>query len=591
MHVLNLPTAQRDYLNRFGAGAMNWRVIFYAKTYKITGVVDGIPVIDYTEQVETAFEVQNYILNSDIILNQSIPALPTKGGIGKSPQTTNLDLQISNPLKIFGSVQDGGIFENGKIKDGRVEIYLTFSGTVPDFLFFKGRLVSISKESNGSSIFSFRDSLWDIIDNTTLYANAGDGRVDGAVYYIDNSGFAVDIPIQYTPTPPSDNFRLTIHHPITSFDENGNIQDNVTGGDPTKINLKRLDFYFPTAQKIPLGKYTIKFTSATDFYLVSPDQIRTIGNIGTSFSNDYIYIDSTDWDVVSDPTGVEFSFFASYTVSGNPISIVKDMIVRSLTEVWNGSTPIAQTSPLIDWATFDRLEEIWKSETLYVSEFSQDNEIFNPLNAKKPTSVKAYAQKVLDHIGAQLTFDNLGRITISSGWVQDGGGDLWQIGSLHCETHEISQGIPYDFMRLMYGYNRLTNNYGSRYLIGSIPSAGEKANVYDTGFEYYKSVVSQVSIEDRAGRYLWEHAQRAHVTLSFTIAPNFGVTLSAGDRFIAEFETQPILPNRNGTGKYWQIISVSKGRKKVTVEAIEIPEPVRADYLCQSFIICFSKLL
>lgn len=196
MHVLNLPTDQRDYLNRFGIGAMNWRVVFYASTYKVVDIVDGLPIIDYDTKVQTSFEVQDFILNSDIILNQSIPPLPTKGGIGKSPQTTNLDLQIANPLKVFGSVQNGGIFENGKIKDGKIEIYLTFAPGVSDFLFFKGSLISISKESNGSSIFSFRDSLWDIIDNTTLYANAGDADAGGAVYYVDSMGFAVDTPIQ-----------------------------------------------------------------------------------------------------------------------------------------------------------------------------------------------------------------------------------------------------------------------------------------------------------------------------------------------------------------------------------------------------------
>lgn len=604
--VLDLLTSQQNALNRFGFSLINWRVVAYVDTFAVTGTnADGSYIYDVNTIESTTIDLTRFILNQDIILNASIPIFPTTDG--KDTKSTNVDLQVANIYEVLGSVQNGAIIDIDNLYKSKVEIYLNFGPGVDELNYFTGQIFEID-ESFGSTILRLRDSTFSIFQN----ANERDSRAylfspaKWAQYYVTVGGLVVNNPIVISPTLSYPDQNMKIYHGICIFDENGNIKTSVEGVDGAVYEIREINFYYPpTSTAAPLlGKYTVEFTSNTAFVLSTPNSQQFAGDISLTFTNGNVIIPSTAWTIIqpTEMTGQKFTFYNSYVVSGNPITLVKDLIGRAYTNDWV-TYPINYSFGGVDWQGFDYYEMLFRNIKVYVTEFNADNSVFLPLskNINDRLTCKQIIAKILSHVGCQLTFDNQGRVSMNTTWYSLGGKSIWQLGSVHCgeadtqaPNHSTNQVKPIKFFKVLYGFNKLRSgqNFSTQYAQGAVVTTDKDVQeIIQVGFEYYKTGLNKLLIESKIASLLWGVMSLQHIRMSAKVLPNFGVSLQVGDKFIADFTVQPILPNiQKGIGKYWQIYNISKGKLGTTIDAVCIPAPVRADLICQTLIICVSKI-
>lgn len=595
MLTLDLQPAQINALNRFGFSIIKWKVFAYVDTYKITGVnAHGQWEYDNSIIENTAIDLTNHIQNVDIVLNAQIPYIPTIDG--KDTTASNISLQIDNVRNVLGAVGAGTVIDINNLYNSRVEIYLNFGDGVPDLAYYFGTIIEI-EESKGSTILQIRDSSYTIFKQAKLYAPAR-----WAIYYIALSGAVVNNPITLSPSIAFPFRNYTIYHGICRFDASGNLRTTVEGLDTTILGVRIIDFTYPPSQSNAplLGQYTIEFETNTRYRLSTPNSQEFLGDIGVNFSQGNISIPSNSW-VVLQPTqvkGQKFTFYNSYCVSGNPISIVRDLIFRAYSNDWVEPNPTYGFDG-VDWDTILYYEMLFKNVRVYITETNKDNSVFLPLSPSSDDRLtcKRIIAKILSHVGCQITFNNEGKVSINTTWYSDGRKPIWQLGSLQsggteqADNHSTTAGRPIRFLEVLYGFDILNSNrnFATKNLQGAIVvNDKDRQEVVSIGFEYYKVGLSKIVMDSKIAPLLWGVTKYQHIKLSAKILPNFGVGLMPGDKFISDFTEGVILPNLEKEIQYFQVISVSKGKRGATIECIAIPKPVKVDYLCDNFIWCKS---
>lgn len=598
MLVPDLQPAQTAALNRFGFSLINWRVVAYVDTFKIKGV-NGAGKIEYdnTTIENTSIDLTPFILNQDIILNATIPVLPTTDG--KDTKASNIDIQVSNIQAVLASVQQGAVIDINNLYKSKVEIYVNLGAGITEMYYYGGNIYAIA-ESNGSTILSIRDYSFTKFQNAWLFA------VTGGLYYINTSGVVVNTPVVFAPSMAYPYMNYKIYAGICNFDEFGNVGTSIEGVDSLVYEIREIYFLYPPITAIAplLGQYSVEFTTDTKFIVTTPNGIKYNGNIAVTFSEGSIYIPTTAW-VIIDTTpgkmkGQKFTFYDSFCVSGNPISIVRDLIYRASTNDWVNTPTYTFTG--VDWAAFDYYEMLFRNVVVYITEFNSNNDVFLPLSPseKNRLTCKQIIAKIMSHIGCQITFDNQGRISMNVTWYSLGGQSIWQLGSIHCgesqeqrASHSLTQTKPIRFLRVLFGFNKLksSSNFAETVLKGEIiVDDQDEQEVFEVGFEYYKYGISRNLIKTKIGELLWRSLSLQHIRLNAKVLPNFGVSLQVGDKFIADFNVAPVLPNtEKGIGQYWQIYNISKGKRGATIDAVCIPTPIRVDLLCNTFIWCVSQ--
>jgi len=595
MLTLELQPAQIAALNRFGFSIIKWKVICYVDTYKITGVnSQGQWQYDNTEIERSTIDLTNHIRNVDIVLNAQIPYIPTTDG--KDTTASNISLQIDNVRNILGAVGAGTIINIDNLYNSKVEIYLNFGEGVPDLAYYFGEIIQI-EESKGSTILEIRDSSYTIFKRANLFAPAR-----WAIYYRALSGAIVNNPITFTPSFAFPFRNYIIYHGLCRFDADGNLETTVQGIDTTIFDVRIINFtYPPFSSDAPLlGQYTIEFETSTRFRVSTPNSQEYLGDIAVNFAQGNLSIPSNSWIIIDSAAmpGQKFTFYNSYVVSGNPISIVRDLIFRAYSNDWVQPNPVYGFAG-VDWDGLLYYEMLFKNTKVYITETNKDNNVFLPLSSASDNRLtcKRIIAKILSHVGCQITFDNQGRVSINTTWYSDGRKLIWQLGSIHSggttqkDSHSTSVGKPIRFLRVLYGYDILNTNrnFLAQKLQGQvIVNDKDRQEVVEIGFEYFKKGLSKVLIDSKIAPLLWNVTKFQHIKLSAEILPNFGVGLMCGDKFIADFSEGVVLPNLEKEIQYFQIINVSKGKRGAKIECIAIPKPVKVDYLCDNFIWCKS---
>ena len=609
MHILNMPLIFQEKLNRANIGLMLPKVLMYVKGFKILSFIGGKYQYDTTETETHCFDLTKAVKNDSIVISKTIPELPTFDGAGSLTQYSNVKLQIQ---KMYGSFwqyvgQGAGIT---RLQDSSVEISLSMAD-MPDLLQFKGGIKTSPKEEFDSVTFDVRSSMWDIVGrelqtnqyNTSAIAFPGTGVITEAV----NTYTGVTTPSQ----------RLTYHSPIITFNELAQSRGLVKASDASNVDLIEVALHANKPAK--LGKYTLKWLNDTTVEFTTPTtgtNVLTHGSITapttsltltlpTALSNESGLINITVY--VSNPQapaayvdikGKTIEFWLAYTVEGNPISIVLDMLVRSISGDWNTSAAITLDPNLpINYSIFQEMEDRFDFTTLYVSEWNKENDVYSYKNDTKPIQVKNIAQKILDHIGCQLTYDTEGKISINTNWFYNDSNLLWRLGSIHCgvkgtgfvPSHSVDDGKVYKRMEVFYAENSFTGESAGFYeknapdsLVG-IYGVNDKPEAFKASLPYFKLGVSDLLVSAIV-EYLWKWVQVSHIRLSATILPQFGASLDVGDKFIADFTTEPILPNTDkGWGKYFMIYGINKKiGGEVEIQAIATPEPILPAKWCEA---------
>ena len=609
-HILSMPIAYQEKLNRANVARIKPQVRFYMQGFAVTSVVGGSLTYDINDTEQHCFDISDSIKNEKIVIQKSIPELPTFTGSGSITQYSNVKLQVQKTkgdfLQYIG--QGAGI---KTLLGNRFEISVKVED-MPDMMVFNGTIKTPPIEDFDTVTFDVRSSMWDLVSKE-LKTN----QCDTEAFSVAGSGLTTEIKNSYNGiTTPLQ--RLTYHHPIITFNELGNAATIVKASDSSTADLLRVELRNDVS--CSLGKYSIKWLNASSFEFTTPTAGTTVlthapitaatttlyvtvpallqAKCGVSLLELYIKNPNAP-TAFNEISGKTIDFWLSFTVDGNPISIALDLTIRTITGNWNQSAALTLDPNLpINYDKFQEMESLFNFSTVYVSEWNESNSPFSFTGEEKPLQAKNIIQKILGHIGCQLTYDVDGKISISSNWYLTGVQELWRLGSIHSgvkgtgfvPSHSIRSEKEYKRMELRYGYNGMTKNtagiiekYSPDALVG-IYGTNDKPQTYQITMPYYKAVVSDIIVNSIAD-YLWKWLQVQHIRLSATILPQFGLSLDVGDKFMADFTTSPILPNTDkGIGKYFMIYSLNKSLGgNVEIEAIATPEPIYPSKWCEAY--------
>lgn len=551
-HIFDLDSTQKQELLSPGLSAIGPKVLMRSKMKgALSSNPDGSVNFGPNYQV-LEVDLSCGILNNDIVIKSDIPALPTQNG--RANNQGNVRIQIDNTQKYLSAVQEEAIMDYQTIEDAEITITAT-AGSMNELPMFKGRVVRTPVEEEGQTTFDVRSSLWDIIDVELVLEKALSGGTINPVYYASFSGGVVN-----TPTISNG---IEFYHGISCWDEYGGMTTSVNNDGADKIQIYRIDFQALTDGTNPqLGLYEIKFISSVEFLLTQPDNQRFLGSINADFSGGFVNIPMTAWNVTGDPTGTTIEFNCYYTVKGNPISIVKNILYKAFTGEW-GKAYIEDPTLLIDWDKFNCIENYYQGTDVYISETNEDNDVFSPQKTDKPFRIKDFAQKILDHVNCQLKFDSQGRISINSSLYLCDGESSVIYESCHLSTGEtrasghriFGEGQKYDFMRIKYGLNPVSGNYGgTQIFFDQIKSKYQ--NIFEVSYDYFKKGIHDALFFSAC--HSWELLKYADIRLELNFLPNWGLAIEPGDKFEVNFTVQPVLPNSSGLGRYWEAYSVSK---------------------------------
>lgn len=609
-HILNMPLVFQEKLNRPNTSLISAKVLMYVQGYKIVSMQGGKYQYDTSETENHCFDVTAAVKNDKIVIAKSIPELPTFDGSASVPQYTNIKIQLQKMYGDFWQYIGSGAGIT-KLLGSSVEIYAT-AEDMPKLPLFKGSIKTPPKEEYEHVTYDVRSSMWDIVDRELLT-----NQWNTQAYTVFGSGVLTEVTNDYigvtTPTQ-----RLIYHHPIVTFNELGQSRTIVKSSDAANVDLLWVNVL--NNYTVRLGKYSIKWLSTSSFEFTTPTAgitvithpvITSSGTIAITLPTPLaVEIGVSSFAVhvnnplapapYADIVGKTIDFWFAYTVHGNPISIVMDLLVRSITGNWNTNAAITLQPDLpINYSVLQELELLFNFITLHVSEWNDGNDVYAYNKNNKPIQAKNIIQKVLDHVGCQLTYDSEGKISINTNWFYNDTNPLWRLGSIHCgakgngftPSHSINDttATQYKRMELFYGYNPMTKNTAGK-IIENAPDAlvgiygvNDKPPTYSITMPYFKVGESDLVVNAIA-KYLWKWAQVSHIRLSATVLPQFGISLDVGDKFIADFTTAPILPNEDtGEGKYFMIYGITKKiGGEVEIQCIAIPEPIIPSRWCEA---------
>lgn len=584
--VNELSRNQALELSSDGTAAILPQIKLLAKMRGIQGVnADGSYQLGTGGFVTNDLDLSSFLLNNHVVIKSQIPVLPTNGGATNNEG--DVQIQIANSMKYVGAIQDEGILDSDSIQDAEVTIS-ALCGNMDALPLYKGRVIRAPREEEGKTTFSTKAIMWEIIDVEAKLERAVGGQI-APLYYINTDG---DLTSAGTSPSGKD---ITFYHGITIFDENGDLRSSVTNSKPSEIQLLRVDFQEFDDDFVTLGKYTIKFTSSTQFVLTHPNNQQFTGSTTSHFDSGFVAIDSDYWNIIGDPDGVEIEFYCSYTTKGNPITIVKNLLYKAFSDDW-GNNPQEPASQSVDWDRFSDYETYFNSRTIYVSETNTDNSVFDPFSDNKPLRIRDFCQRILDHVGCQLTFNSSGQISMNCDWylLPTETVPLYQTahtssGDTRRPAHSIdSTGPKYNRMIAQYGFNLVTGDYSGR---TTFTVAGtSKYNTLRVSFPYFKKTKNDHDVSG-LNCTLWEIAKNASSVLKMSLKPNWGLPVVPGDKIEVNLTTQPVLPNSvTGAGQYWQIHRVTKRvGGLVQIEAHMIPTPGVPLRLCE-WVLCQDSL-
>lgn len=598
--IQSYPAAIRDLLYQASVGLITTRVVFEGRIKPLNAInPDGSQVYG-VGYINSSIDFTEWLSPQGIRLDFQIPELPTGELTGKY-LTSQVSISIINERGHWSVMQDGSIIDPDFIQDAFINISAEIGGQTIDL--YRGRVIGNPEERFGETVFTIRDAAFDIIGKPVKFENLSplqEYKIESGVFsmsYYEENG-------------------LRFYDGYVYFDYRGLPTPTVTNTNPEKITLQNIDLTSANvaATNSDIGKYRIEFYNSEGYILSGPGVDDFSGNVNQTLDTGFLRIEPGHWsraripgggffDFV-DPTGTVIEFCICYTVSGNPITIIKRLIEHGIIGSW-GNTPTESVSLPVDWDRLNDLELLFSGVTVYVSETNTDNEAFSLVSDAKPLSVKHLVENIAEHVGCYMTTNSKGQITLTNPYL-DPGQTLHSISSDMISSHRFVGGKKkFDLIRVNYGFDILQDTYASQIIETTFnPVDYNPSNVYNPGdvvyfqgsyyrcvspnpggtfvlanfvlftytehsfaYRYFKSDVSMRNI-----RVVFDEIKDkvflSNQVVQANVVPQIGLTLKAGDK--CEFQLSEH-PKKTFPAEIVRASVVVGGNVQITAKRIEEP--------------------
>lgn len=491
------------------------------------------------------------------------PEVPTGSGTGM--RGANVRVVLINTDTYWSARQDGAILDPATITNATIEVKVKI-GTV-DITLYKGRVIGLPEERQGKTAFTIRDAVSDIVDKPIRWERIGDDQE----MKIDEAGQ----PVISWEVVGTGNKHLRFFDAYTAFDEFGYPVSTLGS---SKALLKNIDFTGAGINNngLDLGQYRIKFTSTTGYTFTGPNFPVIYGSTTQDLDTTIVKIKASDWIITEDPTGEEISFQVCYTVSGNPVTLIRRLLEHGILGTW-GNEPQQYPFLPIDYEKLDLLENRHQGVTVYVSETNDSNEVFLLGSQSRPLSVKNVVEKLCEHLGISMIVNEEGKISFTD--IIRGGSDIIHpIDSSVIISHYLAgDKRRLNFIRAKYGESPVGGSGVAEVVFTEITVTDyDPASDYEPGdIVRFNSVYWQCVLPNPAGVFIYNNFvvfESQEHTVSFPyypaasglymiqrletlnyferifnsydqvvakILPEFGTTLMAGDMVELETTEQP----------------------------------------------------
>lgn len=596
-HILSYNTTISDFLYREATGAIEPRVTMTCRAkYSISQNANGTHNFS-SVYVRATIDITNRLDRSSPIRQVTKkPEVPT--GSGTDTRGANVQITLLNPDKYWAVTQTGAILDPDSITNAYIDVYLPLGGS--EIKIYRGRVIGLPTEQRGKTIFTIRDAVADLIDIPVRWENISADQNTS----VSETGI-LSVSAHTTASG------LRFYDAYTYFSYDGTPVPAVSNSKGDAVALLDIDFTTPVLQSQEISQWEIEFLDAATYRLVGPNVPTVYGNVNNDLDFDFVKIPSSSWQILGDPTGAKITFHTCYTVSGNPVTIMKRLIEHGFLQTW-GSEPTEPTYLPVDWPTFNRLEKEFAGVTVYVSETNKDRSVYN-LGDQKPISVKNLVEWISEHIGSSLIVDDQGRISVTSIY-KPPSKLIYDINSSMIESHSFTGNRKrFDLLNIRYGTDPISSGYNSETIFSDItvteydptedydegdvvklngiywqnvvPNAAGSfiitnwvqftPNTYNLNLRYFKTGASDIFVNALQCYYL-PRIWSSYRQITCKVLTQFGITLRAGDVVRFDLDEQP------ARTFYAEIVKVSKViAGEVSVTAQEIPEPSTAENWCE----------
>jgi len=576
-HPLDLTGDLKEILFNNVVQDLKTRVWFKGRA-RVATITNGFPVFTGGFQ-DVFFELSNRVLG-DITLSLSRPFLPLQGS-ENSIKATQIKVQVQNTDGFIATTQDGAVIDPDSIEGGTIYVSLGFDSTLDEFDLFTGRIIGLPTEERGKTIFQVRDTIWEGIKTPLQFENYG--NINGKIQESREVNGALINTVVTLENPRGFDYEALAGYAL--YGEDATIITAVSNSDVDTIGLDKLTI----KNAADLGRYFIEFVDDTEFRVTHPDNTILYGNIDDDFESDFLLIKAVDWDakvakavivgldtetifVASREVKIEIQVY--WSASGNPVSIIKNLIEKGLAQNWGDEPGLGATTSnqRVAWSTFDELEVRFDGYEVFVSVTNGDNKVFERRAGNKPINAITLAQEVARHIASAIVIDNNGMITISGPFVYD--------STLHpldddfaIMKHKVTGIKRSNFVITKYGYNDLANTYGldteNQDLRQNTDIEFEELTF---SFPFYKAGINDNQVQLVRDLFI-DRIVRNPVQIEATIKRNFAITMIPTDRFQLDTATQPKLSG------IFEVFKIGKGFEKegkatlFKIQDNQIPEP------------------
>lgn len=563
-HVLDLPSAVKDLLYSQAVPEIKTKIVMtFRGKAQIGATTTGAPILESGYRLIELDISERFSGNEPIRIVTKKPELPS--GKGNVSRGSNVRIAIINTDKVFSVAQDGAMIDPESVRNIRIKIYAKV-GPSAEFQVYEGRVIGNPEEVQGKTIFTIRDAISDIVESPVRFENLSTLQST----YVDEFGN-----LQSTNYETGGTYKVRYYDAYTYLNYRGLPTPSVKISG-SSVYLKNIDFTSAqiTSRAADISTYAIEFVSDTGYIFRAPNQPEVAGSINSDLKTDYCQILASYWQVNGDPTGTKVEIQVYYTVSGNPISIIKRLIEHAFLNTWGNATTEPATLP-VDWDTLNYLETVFDGFTIFLSETNPDPSVYSFTSSDDPISAKKLIDYISDHIGCYLITDSQGRVSMTNHF-QSKTEVIHKINSDMVYSHKfIGNQKLYDVVGVKYGQSEKSfhseilfakdsisdydaaNSYDPgqivRYSgvyyqainhnpIGSFVSSNFErfnATVYNFPLRYYKTGVSYRLLTNYESKII-QKIFDSHNKVSVEILPAFGLPMMAGDKVELDFSEGPV---------------------------------------------------
>ena len=187
MHIGQISQARREVLGRPGFPQIVARVYLTGRVFLADiGVMN--PLAKYGKGAEVRkIDVTKGVMNNAVVIEHEMPILPVSDGVANTQGEVPIQLFNDGPMAAF---QADAALIDADIDSVGVEIWAE-CGSMPPMLVYQGTNSKQPDEDWGSTTFTFRGGLWDIV-NVELVADIRVGGLEPIAVF--NGAFINRVP-------------------------------------------------------------------------------------------------------------------------------------------------------------------------------------------------------------------------------------------------------------------------------------------------------------------------------------------------------------------------------------------------------------